>query len=357
MATRVAVNGFGRIGKLVVRALADADDVELVAINDIADPEHLLYSFLHDSTHGKFFGAAALDHRGQMLVNRHTNICMLRTAQPELLPWKELNVDCVLECTGRFATRAALTPHLAAGAKRVLLSAPAKDKDIPTFVYGVNHANYNSATDIIVSNASCTTNCLAPLVKVLDDAYGVEEASMLTVHAVTASQPVVDGVASKKDWRGGRGALQSIIPSSTGAAQAIGLVLPHLAGKIRGYAVRVPVPDVSWLDLDVHLRTPTTLDALYATVEREAQRDVEFGGMRGILWRVDEPLVSSDLTGDSRSCIVDKLAGIAFGDGPTRHFKLGAWYDNEWAYACRMVDLVRFMAARDASHMPAPAAH
>ena len=257
---------------------------------------------------------------------------------PAQLPWKDLKVDYVVESTGLFTDVAGAGKHLAAGAKRVIISAPAKDKEISTFVLGVNESSFDSAKDTIVSNASCTTNCLAPLLKVINDTFGVEEALMTTVHAATATQPTVDG-PSKKDWRGGRGAGQNVIPAATGAAKAATLVIPELKGKVTGMAFRVPTPDVSVVDLTVRTKQETSLAAINAAVKQASE-----GTLKGILGYTDEEVVSSDFISDSRSSIYDAKAGIELN---SRFFKLISWYDNEWGYSNRVVDLVKFIGKKD----------
>jgi glyceraldehyde-3-phosphate dehydrogenase, type I len=335
MVLRLAINGFGRIGRLAFRIACEHPEIHVVAINDIVDKELGVYLLTHDSTHGKFKESVLLNDTGFTVKGKNTVV--LSEKNPADLPWKELNVDYVLESTGKFTDLESLQAHLHAGAKRVILSAPAKG-DIPTLVMGVNEASYNPSKDSIVSNASCTTNCLAPLVKVIQDVFGVEEALMTTIHAVTATQPTVDG-PSKKDWRGGRGALQNLIPSSTGAAKAVTQCLPSLKGKLTGMAVRVPVADVSLVDLTVRTSKATTYDEI-----SKALFDASRTNLKGILDAVDDDVVSSDFIGSRYSCVFDKRAGIALND---RFFKLLAWYDNEMGYSARLVDLMLYMASKE----------
>lgn len=337
MPTNIAINGFGRIGRLVFRAVCAHTDIHIVAINDLVPADNLAYLLKYDSTHGTFDGIVTAEEDALFVNTRKTIV--LSEKDPEKLPWKELHIDYVIESTGHFTTPEGAQKHLDAGAKRVIISAPAKGK-IPTFVMGVNHHQYNPSTDLIVSNASCTTNCLAPITKILVDHFGIEEGLMTTIHAVTASQPTVDG-PSKKDWRGGRGAMQNIIPASTGAANAVALCIPEVKGKLTGMALRVPVADVSVIDLTVRLTKATTYEEICQKIKQAAQ-----GPMRGILAYCDEPLVSSDFVGSSFSAIFDKDAGIALND---KFYKLIAWYDNEMGYACRVIDLLLYMLSREVS--------
>lgn len=338
MAVRVAINGFGRIGRMVLRQAVHRSDVTVVAINDLIDVDHLAYLFKYDSTHGPFKGTVEV--RGEELLVEGKSIKTFKEKNPALLPWKALKVDCVIESTGHFLDKEGAEKHLEAGAKHVVLSAPPKDASIPIFVMGVNHESYSPEKDPIVSNASCTTNCLAPLTKVLLDNFGIEEGLMTTIHAVTSSQPTVDG-PSKKDWRGGRSASQNIIPASTGAAKAVGFCLPEVKGKLTGMALRVPTADVSVVDLTVRLKKETTYEAIC-----QAIKEASMGPMKGILQYCDEPVVSSDFIGSTASCIFDKDAGIALNK---TFFKLIAWYDNEMGYAARTVDLVVYMSKRAAA--------
>jgi glyceraldehyde 3-phosphate dehydrogenase len=327
MTIRVGINGFGRIGRLVFRRAVNQEGIEVVAINDLIDIDYIAYMLRHDSTHGRFQGSVEVNN-GALVVNGKP-IRISAQRNPADLRWDEVGVDTVLESTGFFLTDATAREHLHAGARKVVISAPSKD-DTPMFVMGVNHSSY--AGQEIVSNASCTTNCLAPLAKVLHDNFGIASGLMTTVHATTATQKTVDG-PSVKDWRGGRGAAQNIIPSSTGAAQAVGKVIPALNGKLTGMAFRVPTPDVSVVDLTVNLERPTSYEAV-----KEAMRAASEGPMRGILGYTEVEVVSSDFLGDSCTSIFDAGAGIA----PTDTFmKLVAWYDNEWGYSCKCVDLIR----------------
>ncbi len=334
---RVAINGFGRIGRLVFRAGCGDSQIEFVAINDLVPADNLAYLLKHDSTHGKFKGEVSAKGEEGIMVNGHF-VKTLAVRDPATLPWASMNIDYVVESTGLFTDKDGAGKHLTAGAKRVILSAPAKDKETPTFVMGVNEEKFNPATDKIVSNASCTTNCLAPLAKVVNDHFGIEEALMTTVHAATATQPTVDG-PSKKDWRGGRGAGQNVIPAATGAAKAATLVIPELKGKITGMAFRVPTPDVSVVDLTVRTKKDTSLAAINEAIKKESE-----GRLKGILGYTDEEVVSSDFITDSRSSIYDAKAGIELNP---HFFKLVSWYDNEWGYSNRVVDLIKYIAKKD----------
>ncbi len=335
---RVAINGFGRIGRLVFRAGINDPHVEFVAINDLVPADYLAYLLKHDSTHGRFKGEVSHDANGLIVNGQH--IRTLAEKDPTTLPWKDMNVDYVVESTGFFTDATGAGKHLTAGCKRVIISAPAKDKETPTFVMGVNQDKFNPATDKIVSNASCTTNCLAPLVKVINDAFGVEEALMTTVHATTATQPTVDAPSKGgKDWRGGRGAGQNVIPAATGAAKAATLVIPELKGKITGMAFRIPTPDVSVVDLTVRTKKDTSLAEINAAVKAAGE-----GPMKGIMGFTDEEVVSTDFLGDKRSSIYDAKAGIELN---SRFFKLISWYDNEWGYSNRVIDLMKFIAGKD----------
>lgn len=335
MSIKVAINGFGRIGRLVYRIAAGIDNIHVVAINDIVPCDNLAYLLKYDSTHGRFEGNVEV-HDDHMIVNGKKTLA-LSEKNPENLPWRDLNVDYVIESTGLFTTPETAGKHLLAGAKRVIITAPAKG-DVPTFVMGVNEKNFNPEKDTIVSNASCTTNCLAPITKVLLDNFGIEEGLMTTVHAITASQPSVDG-PSKKDWRGGRAASQNIIPASTGAAKAVSLCIPEVKGKLTGMALRVPTADVSVVDLTVRLSKPTTYEEICQAMKRAS-----VGPMKGILAYCDEQLVSSDFISSHYSAIFDKDAGIALND---KFYKIIAWYDNEMGYSTRVVDLVLYIASRE----------
>lgn len=333
MSVKVAINGFGRIGRLAFRLATQRKDIHIVAINDLVPAENLAYLLRYDSTHGRYGKAVSVNQETLVIEGKTTKV--LSEKDPEKLPWKELEVDYVIESTGLFTELESAKKHLKAGAKRVILSAPAKD-NIPTFVMGVNERTYNPASHFVVSNASCTTNCLAPIAKVLHQTFGIEEALMTTVHAATASQPTVDG-PSKKDYRGGRAAPQNIIPSSTGAAKAVTLCLPELKGKLTGMAFRVPVADVSVVDLTVRLSLATSYEAICAAMKTASE-----GEMKGILGYCDEPLVSSDFIGTTYSSIFDKEAGIALNK---QFYKIISWYDNEMGYAARIIDLMMYMAA------------
>jgi glyceraldehyde 3-phosphate dehydrogenase len=334
---KIGINGFGRIGRLVLRAGIGHPNVRFVGINDLVPPDNLAYLVKYDSTHGPYGGTVEARPDG-IVVDGHFIPCT-SIKNPAELPWGPLGADYVVESTGLFTGYDGASQHLAAGAKRVVISAPTKDPEkVPTLLMGVNHDRFDPEHDLIVSNASCTTNCLAPVAKVIDDRFGLVEGLMTTVHATTATQPTVDG-PSKKDWRGGRGAGQNIIPASTGAAKAVTLVLPHLKGKLTGMAFRVPTPDVSVVDLTVRTARPTSYAAICG-----AMREAAEGELKGILGYTDEAVVSSDFTGDSRSSIFDAGAGIEL--NPT-FFKVVAWYDNEWGYSCRVVDLVLSMATKE----------
>lgn len=336
MTVRIAINGFGRIGRLAFRIASKLDDVEIVAINDIVPADNLAYLLKYDSTHGRFPGKIQVED-STIIIDGHKKTVVLSEKEPEKLPWKNLKVDYVLECTGLFTTPEQAQKHLTAGASRVIISAPAKG-DIPTFVMGVNNQNYQPEKDRIVSNASCTTNCLAPITKVLLDNFGIEEGLMTTIHAVTATQPTVDG-PSKKDWRGGRGAGQNIIPASTGAAKAVALCLPQIKGKLTGMALRVPLADVSVVDLTVRLSKPTTYEEICKAMKSASENE-----MKGILGYCDEQVVSSDFIGSNYSAIFDRDAGIALNDS---FYKIIAWYDNEMGYASRLIDLVLYISEKE----------
>lgn len=335
MAINIAINGFGRIGRLVFRLAMENKELNIVAINDLVPASNLAYLLKHDSTHGKFKGEvkAFEDH---LIVNNQT-IKVFNEKDPSLLPWRSLKIDYVVEATGFFTSEEGAAKHLEAGAKRVLITAPAKG-NIPTFVMGVNENKYDPSKDTIVSNASCTTNCLAPITKILLDHFGIEEGLMTTIHAITASQPTVDG-PSKKDWRGGRGAFQNIIPASTGAAKAVGLCIPEIKGKLTGMSFRVPVADVSVVDLTVKLTKSTSYEEICLRMEQEAK-----GKLKGILAYCDEQVVSSDFIGSTYSAIFDKGAGIALND---KFFKIIAWYDNEMGYSARVIDFLLYMASKE----------
>jgi len=335
MAVRVAINGFGRIGRLVVRTAVNDRDIEFVAVNDLVPADALAYLLKYDSTHGRYEGQVSAGE-GVIRVDGREIRCFSEK-DPAALPWRELKVDYVVESTGLFTNREGAGKHLTAGARRVVISAPAKDKDIPTFVMGVNEEKFNKS-DTIVSNASCTTNCLAPMAKVVHDAFGIVEGLMTTVHSATATQPTVDG-PSKKDWRGGRGAGQNIIPASTGAAKAVTLCIPELKGKLTGMAFRIPTPDVSVVDLTVRTQKATSLAGI-----NQAMKAASEGRMKGILGYTEEQVVSSDFISCPLSAVYDATAGIELN---ANFFKLIGWYDNEWGYSCRVNDLIRYMARQD----------
>ena len=334
---KIGINGFGRIGRLVARIAMDHPEVEIVGINDLVTPENLAYLFKYDSTHGKYQGTVIGQDKGIEIDGQF--IPCLSETDPSQLPWDQLAADYVVESTGRFTTYDGAENHLKAGAKRVVISAPSKDPDkIPTIVMGVNEQQFNPATDKIVSNASCTTNCLAPVAKVLDESFGLAEGLMTTVHSMTATQPTVDG-PSKKDLRGGRGACQNIIPASTGAAKAVALVLPHLKGKLTGMAFRVSTPNVSVVDLTFKTEKATSYQEICAAMKAAAA-----GELKGILGYTDEPVVSSDFLTDPHSSIFDAGAGMGLN---ANFFKVVAWYDNEWGYSNRVIDLMLFMAKKE----------
>lgn len=331
MTTKVGINGFGRIGRLVFRRACTLANVEVVAINDLIDVDYIAYMLKYDSTHGRFDGDVRVEN-GQLVVNGKS-IRITGERNPADLRWSEVGVDTVLESTGLFLTDASARAHIQAGARRVVMSAPSKD-DTPIFVMGVNHHTY--AGEEIVSNASCTTNCLAPMAKVLHDNFGIVSGLMTTVHATTATQKTVDG-PSVKDWRGGRGAAQNIIPSSTGAAKAVGRVIPELNGKLTGMAFRVPTPNVSVVDLTVNLASPASYDQIKAAMKAASE-----GPMAGILGYTEDEVVSTDFLGESCTSVFDAGAGIALTD---TFVKLVAWYDNEWGYSCKCLDLIEHMAS------------
>ena len=331
--TKIGINGFGRIGRLAFRAAVNRPDIEIVGINDLVDPEYMAYMLKYDSTHGRFNGTAEAKD-GNLIVNGKT-IRVTAEKDPANLRWSEVGAEIVVESTGLFLTQADAQKHIAAGAKKVVMSAPAKD-DTPTFVMGVNHKNL-TAQHTIVSTASCTTNCLAPLAKVLHDNFGIAEGLMSTVHAVTATQKTVDG-PSAKDWRGGRGGYQNIIPSSTGAAKAVALVIPDLKGKLTGMSFRVPVADVSVVDLTVRLEKPASYEDIKKVMKAAAE-----GELKGILGYTEDEVVSSDFIGDARTSIFDAKAGISLNNN---FVKVVSWYDNEWGYSNKLIDLVQELAKK-----------
>lgn len=342
MPRNIAINGFGRIGRLVFREALQRSDLNIVAINDLISPDQLAYLLKYDSTHGRFQGEVEAGEDFLLVDGKKIAVCAEK--DPANLPWSRLNVDYVVESTGFFVDADSAKRHLEAGARRVLISAPAKG-GIPTLVMGVNHKDFDPDRDQIVSNASCTTNCLAPLTKILLDNYGIEEGLMTTVHAVTSSQPTVDG-ASKKDWRGGRCAFQNIIPSSTGAAKAVALCLPEVKGKLTGMALRVPTVDVSVVDLTVKLSKSTTYEDICQSVQAASENE-----MKGVMGYTDESVVSTDFIGSTYSSIFDKGAGIALSD---TFFKLIAWYDNEMGYSARVVDLLAYISSVENSKKSEP---
>jgi glyceraldehyde 3-phosphate dehydrogenase len=335
---KVGINGFGRIGRLVARAaMKHSDQIEIVGVNDLVPADNLAYLLKYDSTHGKSDQDIQASEEG-IIVNGKLIPCF-SMRNPAELPWGDVGADYVVESTGLFTTYEGAESHIKAGAKRVLISAPSKDPDkIKTLVVGVNHTEYDPAQHLIVSNASCTTNCLAPVAKVLDDNFGLAEGLMTTVHSMTATQPTVDG-PSKKDWRGGRGASQNIIPSSTGAAKAVALVLPQLKGKLTGMAFRVGTPNVSVVDLTFKTVKTTTYKDICAAMKAAAD-----GPMKGILGYTEDQVVSSDFITDSHSSIFDADAGIELNGN---FFKTVSWYDNEWGYSCRVLDLMLYMASKE----------
>lgn len=331
MTIRVGINGFGRIGRMVFRAAQDFDDVEVVGINDLLDPEYLAYMLKHDSVHGKFKGDIAID--GNTLVVNGKRIRLTAERDPAELKWGDIDTDVVVESTGLFLTKETAQKHIDAGARKVIMSAPSKD-DTPMFVYGVNDSKYDG--EAIISNASCTTNCLAPIAKVIDDNFGLKRGLMTTVHAATATQKTVDG-PSMKDWRGGRGILENIIPSSTGAAKAVGKVLPNLNGKLTGMAFRVPTSDVSVVDLTVELDKNASYEDICAAMKSASE-----GAMKGVLAYTEDKVVSTDFRGESCTSTFDAEAGIQMDD---TFVKLISWYDNEWGYSCKVVEMARVIAA------------
>ncbi|KQY90484.1 type I glyceraldehyde-3-phosphate dehydrogenase [Pelomonas sp. Root1444] len=332
MTIKIGINGFGRIGRMVFRAaIANFKDIEVVAINDLLEPDYLAYMLKYDSVHGKFNGEVSVD--GNTLVVNGKKIRLTAVKDPSELQWAAVGADIVVEATGIFLDKAGGEKHLAAGAKKVIFSAPSKD-ETPMFVFGVNHTKY--AGEAIISNASCTTNCLAPLAKVLNDKWGIKRGLMTTVHAATATQKTVDG-PSNKDWRGGRGILENIIPSSTGAAKAVGKVIPELNKKLTGMSFRVPTSDVSVVDLTVELLKDATYEEICAEFKAQSQ-----GALKGVLGYTEDKVVATDFRGDPRTSIFDADAGIAL-DGT--FIKLVSWYDNEWGYSNKVLEMVRVVAA------------
>ncbi|MCB1919081.1 MAG: type I glyceraldehyde-3-phosphate dehydrogenase [Candidatus Competibacteraceae bacterium] len=331
MAIKVGINGFGRIGRMVFRAaVKNFSDIEIVGINDLLEPDYLAYMLQYDSVHGRFQGEVSVD--GNTLVVNGKKIRLTAVKDPAELKWSEVGADIVVESTGLFLTKETCQKHITAGAKKVIQSAPSKD-DTPMFVYGVNDSTYAGQT--IISNASCTTNCLAPVAKVLNDTWGIKRGLMTTVHAATATQKTVDG-PSNKDWRGGRGILENIIPSSTGAAKAVGVVIPELNKKLTGMAFRVPTSDVSVVDLTVELNKPASYKDICAAMKAASE-----GAMKGVLGYTEDKVVATDFRGESCTSTFDADAGIALDD---TFVKVVAWYDNEWGYSCKVLEMVRVMA-------------
>jgi len=331
MAIKVGINGFGRIGRMVFRAaMQDFPDIEVVGINDLLEPEYLAYMLRHDSVHGKFRGEISVS--GDTLVVNGKKIRLTAVKDPSELKWSEVGADIVIESTGLFLDKASAGKHLAAGAKKVIMSAPSKD-DTPMFVYGVNDKTY--AGQDIISNASCTTNCLAPVAKVLNDKWGIKRGLMTTVHAATATQKTVDG-PSNKDWRGGRGILENIIPSSTGAAKAVGVVIPQLNKKLTGMAFRVPTSDVSVVDLTVELDKPAFYAEICAEMKAQSQ-----GALKGVLGYTEDKVVSTDFRDETCTSVFDAEAGIQL---DSTFVKVVSWYDNEWGYSSKVLEMVRVVA-------------
>jgi len=331
MAIKVGINGFGRIGRNVLRsAVQNFSDIEIVGINDLLEPDYLAYMLQYDSVHGRFKGEVSVE--GNTLIVNGKKIRLTQERDPAALKWNEVGADVVLECTGLFLDKAGADKHIAAGAKKVIISAPSKD-DTPMFVFGVNDKTY--AGQAIISNASCTTNCLAPVAKVLNDKWGIKRGLMTTVHAATATQKTVDG-PSNKDWRGGRGILENIIPSSTGAAKAVGVVIPELNKKLTGMSFRVPTSDVSVVDLTCELNSAATMAEICAEMKAQSQ-----GALKGILGYTEDKVVATDFRGDTRTSIFDADASIAL---DSTFVKIVAWYDNEWGYSNKCLEMVRVVS-------------
>jgi len=331
MAIKVGINGFGRIGRNVLRsAVQNFSDIEIVGINDLLEPDYLAYMLQYDSVHGRFKGDVAVE--GNTLIVNGKKIRLTQERDPAALKWHEIGADVVLECTGLFLDKAGADKHIAAGAKKVIISAPSKD-DTPMFVFGVNDKTY--AGQAIISNASCTTNCLAPVAKVLNDKWGIKRGLMTTVHATTATQKTVDG-PSNKDWRGGRGILENIIPSSTGAAKAVGVVIPALNKKLTGMSFRVPTSDVSVVDLTCELNSAASMAEICAEMKAQSQ-----GALKGVLGYTEDKVVATDFRGDPRTSIFDADASIAL---DSTFVKIIAWYDNEWGYSNKCLEMVRVVA-------------
>jgi glyceraldehyde 3-phosphate dehydrogenase len=332
MTIKVGINGFGRIGRMVFRAAIQnfSSDIEIVGINDLLEPDYLAYMLKYDSVHGRFKGDIAVE--GNTLIVNGKKIRLTAVKDPAELKWGEIGADIVVESTGLFLTKETAEKHLAAGAKKVIMSAPSKD-ETPMFVYGVNHASYKG--EAIISNASCTTNCLAPVAKVLNDTFGIKRGLMTTIHATTATQKTVDG-PSNKDWRGGRGILENIIPSSTGAAKAVGKVIPELNKKLTGMSFRVPTSDVSVVDLTVELVKEASYEDICKAMKSASQ-----GAMKGVLAYTEDKVVATDFRGESCTSVFDAEAGIAL---DSTFVKVVAWYDNEWGYSCKVLEMARVIA-------------
>lgn len=331
MTIKVGINGFGRIGRMVLRAAVENFiEIEIVGINDLLEPDYLAYMLKYDSVHGRFKGDIKVEN-GQLVVNGK-KIRLTMEKDPLNLKWNEIGADIVIESTGLFLTKETAEKHIQAGAKKVIMSAPSKD-DTPMFVYGVNHKSYKGET--VISNASCTTNCLAPLAKVLNDNFGIKRGLMTTVHATTATQKTVDG-PSNKDWRGGRGILENIIPSSTGAAKAVGKVIPSLDKKLTGMSFRVPTSDVSVVDLTVELNKETSYEDICRVIKKASEKD-----MKGVLGYTEEKVVSTDFLGETCTSVFDAEAGIML---DSTFVKLVAWYDNEWGYSNKVLEMVKIIA-------------
>ncbi|WP_454723018.1 MULTISPECIES: type I glyceraldehyde-3-phosphate dehydrogenase [Cupriavidus] len=331
MTIKIGINGFGRIGRMVFRAAAaNFKEIEVVGINDLLEPDYLAYMLKYDSVHGRFDGEVSVD--GNTLIVNGKKIRLTAVKDPSELKWGEIGADVVIESTGIFLTKEGAQKHIDAGAKKVIMSAPSKD-DTPMFVYGVNHETYKG--EAIISNASCTTNCLAPVAKVLNDKWGIKRGLMTTVHAATATQKTVDG-PSNKDWRGGRGILENIIPSSTGAAKAVGVVIPELNKKLTGMSFRVPTSDVSVVDLTVELDKPATYAEICAEMKAQSQ-----GALKGVLGYTEDKVVATDFRGDARTSIFDSEAGIAL---DSTFIKVVSWYDNEWGYSNKVLEMARVVA-------------
>ena len=331
---KIGINGFGRIGRLVFRAAIKDNNIEVVGINDLIETEYMSYMLRYDSTHGKFDGKVTV--QGNNLIVNGNKIRVTNEKDPSNLKWSEINAEYIVESTGLFLNKESAKGHLSSGAKKVIMSAPSKD-DTPMFVMGVNHLSYTSDMHF-VSNASCTTNCLAPMAKVLNDNFGIISGLMTTVHAATASQKVVDG-PSLKDWRGGRAAFSNIIPSSTGAAKAVGKVIPSLNGKLTGMAFRVPTVNVSVVDLTANLKTKTSYKEICSTMKNASENE-----LKGIMGYTNEDVVSTDFIGDSRTSIFDAGAGIMLND---TFVKVVGWYDNEWGYSSKVIELINHMSSVD----------